>query len=119
MSINNLFFILGAGFLGGAVGLLIVYIRCDASVEKKGWESLLFLGLAVCIILCAACLIAATEARECPNCDIIVKCNYCEECGYQVRTEEYPKELFCSECGADIKANTNFCSHCGAAIKED
>lgn len=101
MNINVLFAIIGGVFIGGAIGFLIAYYKhVQALVSKLGKRLLLHLGLCVCLVIGCSSMILSFEAKECPNCDVIVKSNYCEECG------------------ADIDDNSKFCGHCGFEAKE-
>ena len=118
MSVNTLFAINGGVFLAATIVLLIFYIKYDdALAHKPGQRFWLHLGLTACIGIAVASAILSISVRECPHCGTTVSSNYCEECGYQVRSDEYSKELFCPDCGADITADTNFCGHCGTAVK--
>ena len=102
-----------------AIGFLVVDFKYDKSfADKPGLLSATVSGLIIFLALGIAFLILSGIVQECPNCNIIVGDNYCNECGYQVRTTEHPQKLFCSECGVNINADANFCGNCGKEVKE-
>ncbi len=116
MSINSLFLIIGGALLGAAAGLFFAHVKHDVAFMDK---PLLHLAITACVGFGIGCMILAVVVRECPSCNIIVKSNYCEVCGQQVREDLYPQKLYCFECGADIKVETNYCPRCGKSVNEN
>ena len=56
---------------------------------------------------------ASIKSKKCPACqkDAPLAAKFCPECG-----AEFPKNAFCSNCGAALKKGAKFCPDCGQKI---
>lgn len=55
----------------------------------------------------------AVSGTTCPNCGAVVNGKFCGECGTKIEAVG-PKH--CTNCGAQLDANTKFCGECGTKV---
>lgn len=109
MSINILFLIASLIFLGAVIGLFVF-------IAKRGFYPVAFVAMVFCFIFFVTCMLQVFTARECLNCDRLVAGNYCEECGSQVRDNDFVAKNFCNNCGTQSSEEANFCGTCGVRM---